>query len=277
MITIGQFNQLYVSKISPLGLFLDAAEFGTVILPAKLAPETIKINDPINVFLYFDSDNQIAATTHKPIAEVGQWGMMTVSKISNVGAFVNWGIKAKDLLIPFSEQRYRLKEGQHILVYVYINKASGRIVGTTKFNKHLSNAKPYYQINQPVDLLIAEKTELGYKAIIEHQHWGMIFPSDALIPLSIGKTLTGYIKHIREDGKIDLSMQPTGATKLDDLAERILALLTDKNGFLPLTDKSDPREIFTLFNASKGAFKKSIGSLYKKKLIAIKADGIYLV
>ncbi|MCE7629356.1 GntR family transcriptional regulator, partial [Vibrio fluvialis] len=186
------------------------------------------------------------------------------------------GIKDKDLLVPYSEQRARFAAGQNILVYVYTDKASGRIVGTTKFNKLLDKTPAKYAQNEQVDLIIAERSDLGYKAIINGQHWGMIFPSDVFGKLFIGKKLKGYIKNIREDGKIDLALQKVGVAKMDDLSEKILETLQKKGGFLPLSDKSTPEAIFATFRTSKGTFKKTIGGLFKQGKILIEKDGIRL-
>jgi predicted RNA-binding protein (virulence factor B family) len=202
---------------------------------------------------------------------------MKVEGVNSIGAFASWGIKEKDLLIPFSEQRGRLSAGQTILVYVYTDKASGRIVGTTKFNKILDKTPAQYTKNQQVDLLIAERSDLGYKAIINGEHWGMIFPSDVFGKLFIGKQLKGFIKQVRSDGKIDLTLQKVGVAKMDDLSEKILSLLEKKGGFLPLSDKSTPEAIFATFKTSKGTYKKSIGGLYKQGKISIDKDGIRLI
>ena len=274
MINVGQINSLEVVKQADFGVFLDAGEFGTVMLPKRFTPEGTEIGQTLEVFLYIDSDNQVAATTETPIAKVCEWGLMTVEGVNSIGAFVGWGVKGKDLLIPFSEQRGRLHEGQSILVYVYIDKASERIVGTTKFNKWLDNTPANYKTNQQVELIIAERSQLGYKAIVNGEHWGMIFPSDVIGKLFIGKTLEGYIKNIREDGKIDLSLQKVGVAKMDDLSTKIIDLLEKKGGFLPLNDKSTPEAIFSAFRTSKGTFKKTIGGLYKQGKITIEKDGI---
>lgn len=277
MINVGRVNQLEVIKEAEFGWFLDGEDYGSILLSKKSAPEGIAIGDVVDVFLYFDADNQIAATKESPVAQVGEWGLMKIEGINNVGAFASWGIKEKDLLIPFSEQRGRLSAGQTILVYVYTDKASGRIVGTTKFNKLLDKTPARYQPNQQVELLIAERSDLGYKAIINGEHWGMIFPSDVFGKLFIGKKLKGYIKQVRADGKIDLSLQKVGVAKMDDLSEKILSLLEKKGGFLPLSDKSTPEAIFATFKTSKGTYKKSIGTLYKQGKITISKEGISLV
>lgn len=276
MINVGQVNHLEVVKQADFGVFLDAGEFGTALLPKRHVPEGVEVGQFIDAFLYFDSDNQLVATTETPIAQVGEWGLMKIEGISSTGAFVNWGIKEKDLLVPFSEQRGRLAAGQTILVYVYTDRASGRVVGTTKFNKLLDKTPANYTCNQQVDLLIAERSDLGFKAIVNGEHWGVIFNSDVFGKLFIGKKMKGYIKAIREDGKIDLSLQKVGVAKMDDLSCKVIELLEKKGGFLPLNDKSTPEEIFAAFRTSKGTFKKTIGGLYKQGKITIEKDGIRL-
>ncbi|NVC95382.1 GntR family transcriptional regulator [Vibrio natriegens] len=276
MIKIGQINSLEVIKKADFGVFLDGDDYGSVLLPNKHVPEGTEIGDKIDVFLYFDSESQLAATIETPVAQVGEWGLMKIEGVNKTGAFVNWGIKDKDLLIPFSEQRTRFSAGQTILVYVYTDKASGRIVGTTKFNKWLDKTPANYEINEQVDLIIAERSQLGYKAIVNGKHWGMIFPSDVFGKLYIGKKLKGFIKQIREDGKIDLALQKVGVAKMDDLSCKIIEQLEKKGGFLPLNDKSSPEAIFEAFRTSKGTYKKTIGGLYKQGKIVIDKDGIRL-
>ena len=276
MIKIGQINSLEVIKTADFGVFLDGEDYGSVLLPNKHVPEGTELGEHLDVFLYFDSESQLAATIDKPIAQVGEWGLMKIEGINKTGAFVNWGIKEKDLLIPFSEQRARFTAGQNILVYVYTDKASGRIVGTTKFNKWLDKTPANYEVNEEVNLIIAERSQLGYKAIVNGEHWGMIFPSDVFGKLFIGKKLKGYVKQIREDGKIDLALQKVGVAKMDDLSSKIMEQLEKKGGFLPLNDKSSPEAIFEAFRTSKGTYKKTIGGLYKDGKIVIEKDGIRL-
>ena len=276
MIKIGQINSLEVIKTADFGVFLDGEDYGSVLLPNKYVPEGTELGAHLDVFLYFDSESQLAATIDKPIAQVGEWGLMKIEGINKTGAFVNWGIKEKDLLIPFSEQRARFTAGQNILVYVYTDKASGRIVGTTKFNKWLDKTPANYEVNEQVDLIIAERSQLGYKAIVNGEHWGMIFPSDVFGKLFIGKKLKGYIKQVREDGKIDLALQKVGVAKMDDLSSKVIELLEKKGGFLPLNDNSSPEAIFETFRTSKGTYKKTIGGLYKAGKIVIEKDGIRL-
>ncbi|RTZ16899.1 GntR family transcriptional regulator [Vibrio aquaticus] len=276
MIKVGQINHLEVVKKADFGVFLDAGDYGTTLLPNRFAPEGVEVGAFVDAFLYFDSDSQLVATTETPIAQVGEWGLMKIEGVNATGAFADWGIKGKDLLIPFSEQRARFAEGQNVLVYVYTDKASGRIVGTTKFNKLLDKTPATYTRNQEVNLIIAERSDLGFKAIVEGEHWGMIFKSDVFGKLFIGKKLKGYVKNIREDGKIDLSLQKVGVQKMDDLSQKVMDLLEKKGGFLPLNDKSSPEAIFSAFRTSKGTFKKTIGGLYKQGKIVIDKEGIRL-
>ncbi|WP_120510890.1 S1 RNA-binding domain-containing protein [Photobacterium salinisoli] len=276
MIKIGQYNTLEVVKIVDFGVFLDGGEdFGNILLPKSSVPEGTSLGDNLEVFVYFDSEDDIIATTKKPLAQVGDFALLKIVGISGVGAFVDWGLD-KDLLVPFSEQRRRLEVGQNILVRIYTDKASGRIVGSTKLNRFLDKTPAPYQVGDEVKVLIAETTELGYKAVIEDLHWGLFFKTEAFGKLFVGKKLKAYIKEIRPDGKINLSLQKAGKAKVDDLADKILTALERQGGFLPLSDKSAPDDIFKAFRTSKATFKKTIGSLYKKGLIIIENDGIRL-
>lgn len=276
MIKIGQYNTLEVVKLVDFGVFLDGGEdFGNILLPKSDVPAGTELGDEIEVFIYFDSEDDVIATTERPLAVVGDFALLRVVGICGVGAFVDWGLK-KDLLVPFSEQRRRLEEGQDIMVRVYTDKASGRIVGSTKFNRFLDKTPANYKVGQEVQIQIAEVTDLGYKAVIENQHWGLIFRTEAFGKLFPGKKLKAFIKEIRPDGKINLSLQKAGRAKVDDLADKILTTLERKGGFLPLSDKSSPEAIFKEFRTSKATFKKTIGGLYKKGLIVIEREGIRL-
>ncbi|GAM64670.1 hypothetical protein JCM19232_4362 [Vibrio ishigakensis] len=235
MIKVGTINNLKVTQVEEFGVFLDADDYGSVLLPKKQQPEGVSEGDYLKVFLYFDSNNELCATRENPIAQVGEWGLMKITNINSTGAFADWGIEKKDLLIPYSEQRARFREGQTLLVYVYSDKASGRIVGTTKFNKWLDKTPKHYKPNEQVDLIIAERSDLGFKAIINGEHWGMIFSSDVIGKIFVGKRLKGFVKQVREDGKIDLSLQKVGVAKMDDLAEKILKLLQKKEASCLLT------------------------------------------
>ncbi|KDM91316.1 S1 RNA-binding domain-containing protein [Photobacterium galatheae] len=276
MIKIGQYNTLEVVKVVDFGVFLDGGEdFGNILLPKSSVPEGTALGDNLEVFIYFDSEDDIIATTKQPLAQVGDFAQLKVVGISGVGAFVDWGLE-KDLLVPFSEQRRRLEVGQMIMVRVYTDKASGRIVGSTKFNRFLDKTPHQYQVGQEVQVLIAEVTDLGYKAVIEGLHWGLLFKTESFGKLFVGKRLKAYIKDIRPDGKINLSLQKAGKAKVDDIADKILSELARQGGFIPLSDKSSPEEIFQVFRTSKATFKKAIGGLYKKGVLLIENGGIRL-
>ncbi|MGF1682971.1 CvfB family protein [Photobacterium minamisatsumaniensis] len=276
MIKIGQYNTLEVVKQVDFGVFLDGGEdFGNILLPKSSVPAGTELGDNIEVFIYFDSEDEIIATTEQPFAQVGDFALLRVVGVCEIGAFVDWGLR-KDLLVPFSEQRRRLEEGQDVMVRIYTDKASGRIVGSTKFNRFLDKTPANYTVGQEVQALIAETSELGYKAVIEGEHWGLLFKTESFGKLFPGKKLKAYIKEIRPDGKINLSLQKAGRAKVDDLADKILTTLGRKGGSLPLNDKSTPEAIFKEFRTSKATFKKTIGGLYKKGLIVIDREGIRL-
>ncbi len=274
LLAIGQLNTLEVVKEVDFGVYLYGDEdYGNVLLPKRYVPEGTEKGDRLEVFVYFDSEDQIIATTETPLAMVGEFALLKVVGLTKVGAFADWGL-SKDLLVPFSEQRKPLEEGKSTLFYLYIDNASGRIVGTTKFNKYLDKTPPTYERGEEVSLQIAEITDLGYKAVVNGEHWGLLFRSESFGKLFIGKQLKGYIQAIRADGKIDLSLQKLGREKLDDLAEKILASLERRGGFLPIGDKSSPEEIFSAFKTSKATYKKTIGNLKKRGLILIEKEGI---
>ncbi|MFD2176575.1 S1 RNA-binding domain-containing protein [Veronia pacifica] len=277
MIKVGQMNTLPVVKEVDFGVFLDGGdEYGNILLPKRYVPKGTQLDDELNVFIYFDSEDDVIATTEKPLAEVGDFGLLRCVNTNKVGAFLNWGLP-KDLLVPFSEQRIRMQEGRDYLVYLYMDRASGRIVGTTKFNKFIDKTPARYKSGEQAELTVAESTDLGFKCAINGLHWGLLYRAETFGKLFIGKKLKGYIKHVRDDGKIDLSLQKAGKGKVDDLAEKVITALEKKGGFLPVNDKSSPEQIFSLFRTSKATFKKTIGGLYKQRKIRIENDGIYLI
>ena len=276
MLNIGQLNTLEVVKIVDFGVYLDGDDdYGNILLPKRYVPEGVERGDQLDVFVYFDSEDQIIATTETPFGMVGDFARLKVVGVTAVGAFLDWGL-SKDLLVPFSEQRVPLQEGKEILVYIYTDNASGRIVGTTKLNKYLDKTPAHYQPGEEVSLHVAEITDLGFKAIINGEHWGLLFRAETFGKLFIGKKLKGYIKAVRADGKIDLSLQKAGRDKLDDLAEKIIASLKKKGGYIAISDKSSPDDIFATFRTSKATYKKTIGHLMKRGLITIEREGIRL-
>jgi hypothetical protein len=276
MIKVGTYNELTIIKQVDFGLFLDGGdEFGDILLPKRYIKEGMEIGQTVNVFLYFDSEDRLIATTQRAKAEAGKFASLKVVDTNRAGAFLDWGLP-KDLLVPFNQQKIPMKEGYGYVVYIYIDDISERLVASSKLDRFLDNEPADYKVGEKVDLLVAEKTDIGFKAIINDKHWGVIFNSDVFGEMRLGKKCKGYIKKIREDGKIDLGLTKAGYAKVDDLAERILQTMKQHQGYLPLSDKSSPEQIAKILKMSKGNFKKSIGQLYRKQLIEIEEEGIRL-
>jgi predicted RNA-binding protein (virulence factor B family) len=268
-------NTLEIIRILDHGAYLDAEDLGEVLLPKRDLNPANEIGDHVKVFIYFDSDDKIIATTKTPKAQVGEFASLRVADVSKVGAFLDWGLP-KDLLVPFQEQKTSLHEGQYYTVYLYLDRVSQRIVASTKLDKFISTDAPPYTTGEQVDLLVAAKTDLGYKTIINHSHWGLIFKDAVFKPLKIGFSAKGYIKKVRPDGKIDLSLRPPGKTHLDAVSQKIMDRLEASNGFLPMTDRTAPEEIYEVFGVSKKVFKRTLGALYKQRLILLEPKGIRL-
>lgn len=276
MLQIGNYNTLRVVKLVSFGVYLDGGEGKEILLPTRYVPKGVKVDDEIQVFIYHDNEGRLIATTLCPKAAVGEFAFMRVKSVNDTGAFLDWGLM-KDLLVPFKEQKMTMREGKWYLVYVHLDHLTGRIVASARIEKFLGNVPPVYQLNQEVDLLVADDTEIGYKVIVDNLHWGMIYHNQVFQRLERGEHLKGYVKEVREDDKLDISLQPLGYQKIDGISQRILNALQMKEGFLPVHDKSDPEEIYSLFRCSKKAFKQAIGSLYKQRLITIEKEGIRLL
>ena len=273
---IGQINSLKILKEVDFGLYLDGEELGEILLPIRYVPSHAAIGELIDVFLYHDSEDRIIATTEMPYAMVGQCAYLKCIATNHAGAFLNWGLM-KDLLVPFNQQKPPMEEGKSYVVRLYVDEQSGRIAASAKLDRFLfQDSDEDFKIGEQVSLLNANKTDLGYKVIINHTHWGLLHHQRASRPLKRGEKFTGYIQNIRDDGKIDVAMHRNTHDKLDDTAQLILQALQAHDGFLALTDKSSPDAIFDALHISKGLFKKSIGTLYKKKYIQLQADGIQL-
>lgn len=268
MVEIGKYNTLTVVKIVDFGVYLDGGERGEILMPKEYVPANCFPDDEVRVFVYFDSEDRIVATTEVPYVKVGEFAFLKVVAVSHVGAFLDWGLR-KDLLVPFREQRDPMVEGKSYLVYAYADKASDRIVASTKVDKYLDQVFPEYEVNEEVDILIARKTDLGYAVIINNMHWGLIYDNEVFQIIKIGQKMKGYIKAIREDEKIDVSLQTPGYAKIEGLAGVILEKIKDYDGILDLSDKSDPEEIYRVFGCSKKNYKKALGTLFKQGLIEI--------
>ena len=276
MVEIGKYNTLRIIKILSFGAYLDGGDGLEILLPTRYIPQDAKVDDNIEVFIYHDNEGRLIATTAKPLAVAGEFQFMEVKSVNKTGAFLEWGLM-KDLLVPFKEQKMPMKEGKWYLVYVHVDHVTKRIVASARIDKYLDNVIPNYTFNQEVDLLVADETEIGYKVIINNTHWGLVYRNEIFQRLEKGDHLKGYIKEVREDEKIDVSLTPLGYQKVEGIANIILESLKAQGGFIAVHDKSDPDLIYSLFRCSKKAFKQAIGSLYKQKLITIEPQGIKLV
>lgn len=278
MALVGRYNSLQVVKHTNFGLYLDGAQDGEILLPNRYIPKDIPSEDEdwLNVFIYLDSDDKLIATTEKPKVQVGEFASLKVVEVNSIGIFLDWGLP-KDLLLPYSEEKRPLKAGDYCVVHVYLDKHTRRITATTRLDRYLDKVPANYSVGQEVDLLVAEETAMGFKAIINNKHWGLIHKNEVFKFLRSGKQEKGFIKEVRSDGNISLSLQPVGEQLASSLNAKILDKLRENNGVLPVSDKSDPQVISNLFGVSKGNFKKAIGALYKQGQIVIHADRIELV
>ncbi|RLD83247.1 MAG: GntR family transcriptional regulator [Bacteroidetes bacterium] len=277
MLQIGKLNTLKIVKEVDFGLYLDGGEeYGEILLPKRYVPEKFEIEDNLEVFIYRDSEDRIIATTETPIAMVGDFALMEVASVNDFGAFLEWGLQ-KELLVPFREQKNDMEKGKSYVVYVYLDDETKRIAASSKLNKFLDNIPVEYEPNQEVNLFIASKTDLGYNAIINGVHWGILYENEVFKPLERGQKIKAFIKKVREDEKIDLYLHKAGYDKVDALTNKILETLKDEGGFLEINDKTPSTIIYEVFGESKKTFKKALGTLYKKRLIDIEKRGIKLL
>jgi len=276
MAEIGKINHMYVVKEVDFGIYLDGGDLGEILMPKRYVPEGTQPEDMIDAFIYLDSEDRLVATTEKPYAMVEEFALLEVVSVTPVGAFLDWGLP-KDLFVPFREQRQPMEQGKKYLVYVYVDTNSKRIAASSKIEHYLDNIPVDYDIDEEVDLVIVNETDLGYNAIIDNCHLGVIFKNEVFQPLNPGDRVEGFIKKIRTDGKIDLCLQKSGYEKISGVADKIISELEKNNGFLSLTDKSTPDEIYKVFKISKKNFKSAIGALYKKRMITLEEDGIKLL
>ena len=259
-IELGKFNQLEVVKQVDFGMYLDGGEEGEILLPTRYVPEDCKVGDWLNVFLYLDNEERLIATTLTPLVQVGEFACLEVSWVNQFGAFLNWGLM-KDLFVPFSEQKMKMQVGNKYVIHAYIDDESFRIVASAKVDRYLSKEKAPYQPGEEVNILIWQKTDLGFKAIIENMYSGLLYDSEIFQTLHTGDTLKAYIKQVREDGKIDLILQKPGFEKVDDFSKTLYRYIADHGGRIGLNDKSPAEEIYDVFGVSKKTFKKAVGDL----------------
>src|SRR5690606_31792503 len=277
MAAIGRYNSLQITKHTGFGLYLDGGPDGEILLPNRYIPKDVptEVDDWLNVFVYLDRDDKLIATTEKPKVQVGEFASLKVVQINRVGLFLDWGLP-KDLLLPHSEEKRPLQEGDYCVVHVYLDKHTRRITATAKLDRYLDRTPPRYRVGEAVDLLVVETTAMAFKARVNGQHWGLIHKNEGFKFLRGGTREKGYIKQLRGDGKISLSLQPVGSEAADALQALILQKLQENQGTLAISDKSPADEIARLFGVSKGNFKKAIGGLYKQERIVIHPDRIEL-
>lgn len=274
-IELGKFNVLEVVKTVDFGVYLDGGEEGEILLPTRYVPEECNIGDFLNVFLYLDNEERLIATTLTPLVQVGEFACLEVSWVNQFGAFLNWGLM-KDLFVPFREQKMKMLVGKKYVIYTYIDEESYRIVASAKVDRYLSKEIPTYQPNDEVSILIWQKTDLGFKAIVENKFSGLLYDSEIFQHLQTGMQLKAFVKQVREDGKIDLMLQKPGFEKIDDFSDKLLSYIKENGGSIELNDKSPAEEIYDTFQVSKKTFKKAVGDLYRKRLIVIEANSIRL-
>ena len=275
-IKLGDYNDLTVVKTVDFGIYLDGGDEGEILMPSRYVPDGIRPGDTIDCFLYLDQDERLVATTEEPLAKVGEFACLEVAWVNEYGAFLNWGLM-KDLFCPFREQKMRMVKGNKYVVYVHIDEESYRIVASAKVEHFLSKERPAYKHGEEVDLLVWQKTELGFKVIIDNKYAGWVYEDQVFRHLQTGDRLKGYIANVRTDGKIDVTVQPTGRRQTLDFSEQLLQDLKDNGGKCDLGDKSDAEDIKLRFQVSKKVFKRAIGDLYKRHLIAIADKGIQLL
>ncbi len=277
MAYIGRRNLIPVLHEAPQGLYLDGGPHGEILLPAGLVPDDVEMGKDVDVFLYSDSEDRLVATPEKPYVMAGQIACLKVVGVNqNVGAFLDWGL-SKDLLLPYSEQRWSVRVGDVVVVYVYVDEVNNRIVATTKLKGKVSHERPPFFVTQEVDLIVTDETPMGYRVIVEGTHEGMLYFDELSEALEYGQQFRGFVRSVRPDGKIDVRRDKSGYARVEPVGARILEELIAAGGHLPFNDKSSPDSIRDTFGISKKAFKQAIGALYKKQRILITDSGIDLL
>lgn len=276
MIKVGKTNKLAIVKEVDFGLYLDGGDKGEILMPLRYVPEKFEIGDELEVFIYRDSEDRLVAITDQPYCEVGQCAHLKVTSTSPFGAFMDWGLP-KDMLVPFKEQLIPMLVGNSYTVYLYID-VTGRIAASSKLSDYLKEEEGFnFRKNQEVSLLIARQNDFGYKAVINNEYMGLVHNIDILQKINVGDKMVGYIKNVREDGKIDLVLQGQGGESINGLSQEILDYIKDEGGEITITDKSPPDLIYNTFNASKGNYKRALGKLYRKRMITIEENKVKIV
>lgn len=275
MAEIGKNNLLTVARREEYGLYLKDENGNEILLPNRYVTDDMAIGDEIEVFVYTDSEDRPVATTERPFAQVGDFALLRVKSVNSVGAFLDWGLM-KDLLVPFREQKVRMAAGRSYIVYVYLDDESQRVVASAKLDKFLDNKIPQYKFRQKVDILVVQRTDLGYKVIVDNLFWGMIYHNEIYQDVNIGDRYVAFIKNVRSDGKIDIKLGDREVKRVKSLADTIIEYIAENGGSINITDKSSPDLIREVFSCSKKDYKKTLGFLYKAKKILIAPDAIKL-
>ena len=276
MIKLGDYNTLTIVKEVDFGMYLDGGDEGEILLPKRYVPEGAKPGDDITVFIYLDIDERLVATIEKPLAKVGDFAWLEVAWVNEYGAFLKWGLM-KDLFCPFREQKKRMEIGNSYIVHIHIDDDSFRIVASAKVERYFRERPPFYKHGQEVDLLVWQKTEMGFKVIIDNCYPGLVYDDQVFRNLHSGDRVKGYIGTVRSDGKIDVTLQPTGRQQTLDFSALLLQYMKDNGGICDLGDKSDAEDIKRRFQVSKKVFKRAVGDLYKQRLITISDSGLRLI
>ncbi len=275
MVNIGKYNTLKINRFVDFGAYLDAGNGVEILIPSRYIPEGVQIGDEIRVFVYTDSEDRLIATTEHPFAQVGEVAFLQVVDVNRVGAFLDWGL-SKQLLVPFSEQKTHMAAGGIYPVYVYLDNVTKRVVATAKIEKYIGNVLPEYHRGDEISALIWQHTPIGYRVIVDNLHFGMIYDNEIFRPLEIGVSVKAYVKSIRDDGKIDLTLSGNIEQRIASLATRILDYITTNGGCVDISDKSSPERIEATFQCSKKDFKKAVGHLYKEHKILLSPDEMRL-
>ena len=275
-VRLGRYNQLEVVKEVDFGVYLDGGDDGEILLPARYVPEDCQQGDMLNVFIYLDNEERLVATTLTPYAQVGDFACLEVAWTNQYGAFLDWGLM-KDLFVPFREQKNKMEKGERYVVHVHLDEDSYRIMASAKVERYLSSDMPPYHPGDGVEILVWQRTDLGYKVIVDNRFGGLIYATDVVRPLNTGTKTEAYVRQVRPDGKIDIVLQPDGPRKVDDFAEVLLDYIRQHDGFTTFQDKTPAEDIYATFGVSKKTFKQAVGDLYKRRLIRLEADGIRLL
>ena len=275
-VILGKFNQLEVVKEVDFGVYLNGGDDGEILLPSRYVPEGCRPGDMLNVFIYLDNEERLIATTLQPLVQVGEFACLEVAWVNEYGAFLDWGLM-KDLFVPFREQKMKMQKGHRYVIHAHVDEDSYRIMASAKVEKFLSKDMPPYQPGEEVEVMVWQKTDLGYKVIVDNKFSGLVYQKEIFKALEPGMRMPAYVRQVREDGKIDLTLQKDGLQKVGDFSGVLLQYIKEQGGHTPLNDKSAAEDIYDTFGVSKKTFKKAVGDLYKKRLILLVEDGIRLV